>query len=104
MRTMTVSDFLDKMAGRLRHTTRDNSYLSYENLMRLYVRPVLGNHLLMQLRPHYVESLYRELKAKGLSGRTIRHVHARLCTALNWGLTIELITKSPMRSVRGPKT
>lgn len=103
MMTMTVSKFLDKWLEAWRHTTRENTYTSYENLMRLYVRPVLGNHLLMQLRPHHVESLYRELKAKGLSGRTIRHVHARLCTAMNWGLTIELITKSPMRSVRGPR-
>jgi integrase len=100
---LTVNEFLDKWLEAWRHTTRENTFSSYENLMRLYVRPTLGHHLLTQLRPLHVEGLYKELRNKGLSGRTIRHVHARLCTAMNWALTIELIAKSPMRSVRGPR-
>jgi integrase len=101
--TLTVDEFLDKWLEAWRNTVRENTFSSYENLMRLYVRPIIGDHVLTQLRPHHVETLYKELRAKGLSGRTIRHVHARLCTAMNWGLTIELISKSPMRSVRGPR-
>lgn len=103
MMKLTVSDFLDKWLEAWLHSTRENTFSSYENLMRLYVRPTLGHHLLAQLRPHHVEGLYKELREKGLSGRTIRHVHARLCTAMNWALTIELIPKSPMRAVRAPR-
>lgn len=102
--SLTVDGFLDRWLEAWRHTTRENTYTSYENLMRLYVRPVIGGHLLSQLRAEHIEKLYTELHDHGLSGRTIRHVHARLRTAINWALTRELLEKNPMSTVRPPRT
>lgn len=101
--TLTVDEFLDKWLEAWRHSTRENTYSSYFNIMRLYVRPTLGDCLLSHLRPHHVEAVYDGLRKQGLSGRTIRHVHARLCTAMNWAIGIELLAKSPMRTVKVPR-
>lgn len=101
--TVTVNELLDRWLESSRHHTRENTQWWYGYLMKCYVRPKLGEHLLSQLRPHQIEGLYDMMRAKGLCGRTIRHVHARLCTAFNWAIETELLAKSPIMSVKAPK-
>jgi len=101
--TLAVNTFLDRWLATWKNCTRENTHWWYSELIRRYVRPELGELPLNQLRSRHLEELYNELRARGLSGRTIRHVHARLRTALNWAVDSEFITKSPANSVKAPR-
>jgi integrase len=101
--TLTVDAFLDRWLATWKNSTRENTHWWYSDLMRRYVRPDLGAIPLSQIRARHLEQLYNELRTKGLSGRTIRHVHARLRTAMNWAVDSELISKNPANSVKAPR-
>src|ERR1051325_7749113 len=101
--TLTVGEFLDCWLDTWKSHTRENTHWWYSELMRRYVRPTLGETLLSQVRSHHLEKLYNQLRENGLSGRTVRHVHARLRTALTWALDTELISKNPILAVKTPR-
>ena len=50
-----------------------------------------------------MQNLYTELLQKGLAGRTVRHVHARLVTALNQAVRWRILAQNPAALVRPPK-
>jgi hypothetical protein len=87
---LTINKLLDRWLLIWENRVRENSHLWYSQLMKRYVRPTLGESLLVQLRPNSLEDLYTRLPNQGLCGRTIRHVHARLRTALQWAVDSEL--------------
>jgi integrase len=101
--TLTVNDFLDRWLDTWKNSTRENTHWWYSELMRRYVRPTLGEILLSHVRAHHLEKLYQALRERGLSGRTTKHVHARLRTALRWALDTELISKNPIQAVKAPR-
>ena len=68
---------------------RESTYDSYARNYRLHLEPYLGSVPLQNLTPAMLNGLYRELAEKGLSPKTIRHVHtvARKAfrDAMRWG-------------------
>jgi integrase len=99
---LTVNKLLDRWLLIWENRVRENSHLWYSQLMKRYVRPTLGESLLVQLRANNLEDLYTRLRSQGLCGRTIRHVHARLRTALQWAVDSELILKNVAEQVKAP--
>jgi integrase len=127
----SVGEYLDLwMAGKvgLRSSTRR----SYEEHLRLYLKPGLGHHRLADLDTTAVEDLYAALRQLGgdigakpsptlarilerrttpatvLSAATIRRVHATLMSALNTAAKRRLIAFNPaafveLESGRRPK-
>ncbi len=101
--TTTLNDLFDRWLKFCAQHVRDNTHYWYTQLMQRYVRPTLGEHRLAQLQPLDVQNLYTELLEKGLAGRTVRHVHARLVTALNQAVIWRLIQQNPASLVKAPK-
>jgi integrase len=99
---LTLNDLLDQWLKRKRGL-RESTKIHYDNLMRLYVRPHLGDMKLTALTPLDFEDLYIKLEKQGLSGRTIRHAHARLKTAFNQALKWELLAHSPIAQATAPQ-
>jgi integrase len=79
----------------------------YSDLMRLHVRPHIGNHSLQKLRPLDLSSLYAKLLKegrgnRGLSARTVGHVHRVLHRALGFAVRWNVINQNPAGTVAPP--
>lgn len=101
--TVTVNDYLDRWLKHCEQHVRDNSHYWYTKLLACYVRPTLGARKLGQLQPLDIENLYSNLLKQGLSGRTVRHVHARIATALNQAMIWRILQTDPAALVKPPK-
>lgn len=88
---ITVSDFIDRyMSDVAAHTLRPKTFESYEYIVRLHIKPEIGNVRLSQLKPDQLQALYTLKLNQGLSRRTVQYIHAvlhrSLKQALRWGL------------------
>lgn len=90
----TMSQWLDTWLkeykkGELRKTT----YASYEQHIRLHLKPGLGHYLLQDLKSLDVQKFYNEKynEGKGLSARTVRYLHVILSQALDAAIANNLI-------------
>lgn len=99
---LTLGDFLDRWLAHCRRGVRPNTFIWYGQLLDSYVRPTLGKCRLSQLKPLDFEDLYAALLARGLSGRTVRHVHARLSTAFKQAVKWELLARNPVSLATAP--
>ncbi len=88
----SLNKYLDKWLDttakpRLRTRTFDD----YTSLLKRYVRDPLGAIKLSDLRPVYIQGLYRSMQDSGLSPRVIRYTHAVLSPALKQAVKWEMI-------------
>src|SRR5260221_10442242 len=86
-----MGTFLDRwLAESAKPSIRAKTYRSYEQLVRLHLKPSLGHIPLAKLGPQQVQAFLNRKLASGLSPRTVDHLYDRLRTALNqavrWGL------------------
>jgi len=69
--------FLDRyMTDIVAHTRRPKTIESYDYLIRLNVKPELGNVKLTVLRPDHLQNLYSLKLNQRLSKRTVQYIHA----------------------------
>lgn len=93
---LTLDAFLDRwLKDAARLEVRANTLESYERLLKLYVRPTLGERLLSTLTPAAVQGLYSDMDARGLSPRTVRLTHSILARAMRQAVTWNLIATTP---------
>jgi integrase len=88
---LNISSFLDRyMEDVAAHTLRPKTIESYDYLIRLHIKPEIGNLKLTALRPDHLQNLYSKKLNQGLSKRTVHYVHAvvhkALHQAMKWGL------------------
>jgi integrase len=60
-----------------------------------HIAPLLGGYRLTALRPERIEEWHGELRAKGLSPRSVRHIHGTLRTALGKAVKWDLLARNP---------
>jgi integrase len=118
--TLTVGEYLDKWlqtAARPRLTER--TYISYEWLLKNYVRPSIGDKRLSDVRPLDIQALYSLLAAVklktgekaqsgttyglGLSARSVRYTHAVLSSALKQAVRWNILARNPCEFVELPR-
>ncbi len=92
---------------------RPNTRTGYENNIRLYIRPRLGNVSLNKLTTNDLQqfinwmrkdgrSKYRESRGDGLSDNTIRHCYGLCRRALEKAVAEKLISQNPARECKLP--
>ena len=92
---------------------RPNTRTGYENNIRLYIRPRLGNVPLNKLTANDLQrfinwmrqdgrSEYRESRGDGLSANTIRHCCGLCRRALDKAVTEKLIVRNPVEECKLP--
>jgi integrase len=91
--SVTVSAFLDRyMEDVGAHTLRPKTIEAYSYLIRLHIKPEIGNVRLTTLSPAHVQHLYTTKLNSGLSRRTVQFIHAVLHKtikqAMRWGLVV----------------
>jgi integrase len=101
---ITVESWLDTW---LKEYKKDNirptTYSSYENIIRVHIKPNLGKAFIKELRPEQVQRFYNERKASGLSPRTIRNIHVVLHEALEQAMRNNLVIRNVSEATTLPK-
>ncbi len=82
---------------------RETTHASYRRLLKTHARPKLGKRKVKNISTVAVQDLYDSLKAKGLSGRTVRLVHSALNPALKQAVSWKLLRANPCEGVILPK-
>jgi integrase len=85
--TVTVRELLEKYAQRCRAKALATKTLErYEELAEGHLLPVIGALTLARLKPNHVGNVYAKAADKGLSPKSVRHVHSLLHAALEWAV------------------
>jgi len=108
----TVGDLLDAWARALNSVSPKTSE-RYRELVRLHIRPHLGDMRLQALRPTRIEAFYNDLRCgrgpdgkdgrRALAARTIGHIHRLLVKILSTAERDGLIASNPARRAERPK-
>lgn len=83
----------------LKQTTFDQ----YECLIRVHLKPNLGQIRLIDLKPEHLQKLYNKLFEDGLSARTIKLINTILHAALKKALKSGMIYRNVCEAVELPK-
>jgi integrase len=86
-----------------RNDVRASTKKREEEYIRLHVLPTLGSRRLTQLIPRDLSNLQNVAYGKGLSQRSVYHLHSVLHRALEEAVRQDLINSNPARRVRTPK-
>ena len=98
----TMGDFLVGWLLSRKNSLRSNTYLRYHQLIHIHAIPEIGKIKLAKLRPHHLEKLYAKKLDSGLSPTTVRHLHARIHTALEQALRRGLVFRNVASLVMAP--
>jgi integrase len=99
----TLDEFFDQWLNVIEVSVAATTFANYESLLRVHVRPTLGQRRLENLRPLDVQTLLATLLRRGSSPRTVQYVHAVLRKALADAEQWEMIPRNPASNVRAPK-
>jgi hypothetical protein len=88
---LTVAAFLrDHWLPSLRAQVRPSTWAEHKSKVEVHLVPAIGGVLLQRLTPGHLNAVYADLLERGLSARTVLHVHATIRRALadatRWGL------------------
>jgi integrase len=85
----------------IRSSVRENTFQSYEALVRNYIAPRLGGYQLRKLTPAVIQSkLYDAMQADGLGARTVRLTHSVLHNALDAAVGQRKLSRNPAKAGR----
>lgn len=107
--TKTVADLLDVWLAYLKPTQKaqlicPNTYERYASIVRLHLKPHLGDVMLRDLSSSHITEAYAKVRNKGLSGRSCLHVHRVLYTAFEYGTkTLRWMQANPAASIKSPR-
>jgi integrase len=91
----TVNDYLNRWLEAHRMSVKPRTAQSSEQMIRLYIRPYLGDIRLNKLTSLDVQEAYSKMTHQGLSPATVRRAHAVLNAALNQAVLWRIINMNP---------
>ena len=112
---MTLGQWLDRwMEDYAADTLRPNTLRSYEQYIRCYIKPCLGEKVVSRITAQDVQKLYTKLKREGrvhdhpehgreLSDTMVRRIHAMLHRCLRDAETAHVIPRNPAAGAVLPK-
>jgi integrase len=84
-------------------TVRPSTWTSYEELVRLHLRPAFEKVMLSKLTPQHVRTFLNERLGTGLSTRRVQYFHAVLRAALNTAVKDQLVVRNVAAIVKPPR-
>ena len=101
---LTVAKYLDAwLRDAARPTLRDSSFDSYEELIRVHIKPRVGGVALAKLTPLHVRGILTEMGEAGLSPRRQQYVRCVLRRALAQAVKWEMLTRNVCDAVESPR-
>ena len=105
---MGVGEYLDRWLPTglptVRGTVKERTLVRHEEVVRLHLKPTLGNVKLPKLNALGVQELYRAKLEAGLSPRTVQIVHTTLSKALKQAVRWPLVPGSVTTEVSPPRS
>jgi hypothetical protein len=108
--TTTFGEFLTEWLAAMESNVLDTTYRGYEQMIRNWVVPRIGDVRLVELSPMHLRSLQTELPrsgrvdgAGGLSARSVASCRRTLKKALKDAMRWGLIARNPMEAVDPPR-
>ncbi len=100
----TVDEYLDEwLETGARPRLHERTFADYSELMKRYIRPVLGGKKLSDLRSLDIQAVYSQMLERGLSPRTVRATHVVLNSALKQAVRWGMISLNQAQNVDLPK-
>ena len=84
-------------------TVRPSTWTSYEELVRLHLRPAFEKIALSKLTTQHVRSFLTERLITGLSTRRVQYLHAVLRASLNTAFRDQLVIRNVAAIVKPPR-
>lgn len=114
---MTTGEWLDTwLEHYAKPLMRATTYNNYETLIRLYIKPYVGEVKLNKLTTLQIQKLYNRLltngrfdrpeakdQPKGLSGKTVRNIHTVIHSACEKAIMERILAVNPTKGCRLPK-
>ena len=101
---ITLNEYLDRwLETAVRPRVREKTYQDYQGMLRRYVRPNLGERVLAGMRPLDLQTVYQQMRERGLSARTVRYTHVILKSAMQQALQWRLLLENPANGVKVPQ-
>ena len=96
-----ISDWLENVA---KQRVSKKTYRGYEQSVRLYLKPALGNTKLDKITPDQIQKMYNQMVNKDLSSSTVKNTHAVLSSALKQAIKWNILFRNPAELVDLPRT
>ena len=101
---VTVAGFIERwLQDYAQPNTAPKTFIRYSELMRLHVIPVIGDIPVSKLRPLHVQAVQGQALAKGLSARTVLHVHRVLKEVLRHAVKWQIASRNPADAIDAPR-
>ncbi|MFP5263758.1 MAG: tyrosine-type recombinase/integrase [Blastocatellia bacterium] len=100
----SVNSLLDDWLSYIKPGIRKRTYDDYESKLRLYVRPVIGRHLVAEVEDKHIQVVVNKMSDKGLSARSVGFVHTILFMAFKYAVRPKkLLKENPVQYVTVPQ-
>ena len=99
----TLKEHLNNWLKMIRTRVAEQTYNSYETLLRVHIHGRIGQIRLSEIKIHDVQKVYAEMQLAGLSARTVRYAHTVLSMALKKAVELNYIVKNPCDFAELPK-
>ncbi|NCB51152.1 MAG: site-specific integrase [Clostridia bacterium] len=101
---MTLSEWLDIWLKEYIGNVKPATDKSYNDLVRLNIKPALGMTSLSKLTPHMIQQMYNNLqREKGLSPKSVKNVHGVLHRAMEQAVRLGYLRVNPLNAVTLPR-
>ncbi len=94
-----LEEWLDQVAA---HRVRPSTLQGYSLNVRRHIVPKIGRKRLGALTPRDIRLMVDDLRASGLSARSVQYIHATLRVALEHAVREELLPRNAARLVQVP--
>ena len=102
---LTVAQFLDDwLENSVKPSVRPRTYTSYEQMVRVHLKPILGHIPVTKLAPQDVQRFINVKLESGLSARTVEYGRAVLRRALNQALRWGMVPRNVATLVDPPRS
>jgi integrase len=99
----SLNQYLDQwLATSARPRLRPKTYIDYQSMLRLYIRPSLGTRPLGAINQFDIQSVYAQMLERGLSPRTIGYANAVLQSAFRQAVRWKMLADDPCVGVDLP--
>lgn len=100
--SVTLSDWLDEYLSDAKTRVSRATYASYESIVRVHLKPGLGNYPCEDIQPHMIRDFMSGKLESGSSTRTVEYMYTVLKAALTQAVNDGLLYRNPAAGVRKP--
>ena len=100
---MTVGEWLDTWLKDYLADVKQGTSIHYESVVRIHLKPALGNVPLHKLRAPMVQQFYKKLREENRSPKYIKNIHGVLHRALDMAVRVEYLERNPTSACVLPK-